>query len=59
MIFIFLFCREKAHDNKEFIVKIQDLIVNHESRPLKSNPGTGAMFLEMQFLLGYNLKIIT
>ena len=39
MIFIFLYSPEKAHGNKEkLVVKIQDLVVNHKSRPLKSNP---------------------
>ena len=35
MIFIFLSCREKTHDDK--VVKIQKLIVNPESRLVKSN----------------------
>ena len=38
MIFIFLSCRDKAHDNKEFCREIQNLVVNDESRPIKSNP---------------------
>ena len=37
MIFNFLFC-ENAYDNENSFVKIQNLIVNHESRPL-SYPG--------------------
>ena len=34
MIFNFLFC-ENAYDNENSVVKIQNLIVNHESRPVK------------------------
>ena len=37
MIFIFLSYREKAHDNKNFSQKFQNLIVNDESQPIKSN----------------------
>ena len=37
MIFIFFSCYEKAHNNKNSVVKIQNLIVNHESGPIKSN----------------------
>ena len=47
MIFIFLSCRDKAHDNKEFSREIQNLVVNDESRPIKSNPEwrrQGALF---------------
>ena len=38
MIFFFLSCCEKACDNKEFGLKIQNLIVNHKSQPIKLNP---------------------
>ena len=38
MIFVFLSCRDKAHDNKEFSREIKNLVLNHESRPIKSNP---------------------
>ena len=37
MIFIFLSCREKAHDNKEFSPEISKSCLNQESRPVKSN----------------------
>ena len=39
MIFIFLYCREKAHDNKNSVVKIQNLDMSQESEAIKSNPG--------------------
>ena len=39
MIFIFLYCREKAHDNKNSVVKIQNLDMSQESETIKSNPG--------------------
>ena len=40
VIFIFLYCCKKAHDNKEFSQKkIENLVVNFESWPVKSNPG--------------------
>ena len=29
-----------AHDKKNLVVKIQNLFLNHESRPIKSNPKT-------------------
>ena len=38
LIFFFLSCCEKACDNKEFGLKIQNLIVNHKSQPIKLNP---------------------
>ena len=38
MIFFFLSCCEKTCDNKEFGLKIQNLIVNHKSQPVKLNP---------------------
>ena len=38
MVFIFLFCREKAHDNEEFSRENSKLVVNHKSRPVKLNP---------------------
>ena len=38
MIFFFLSCCEKACDNKEFGLKIQNLVVNHKSQPIKLNP---------------------
>ena len=38
LIFIFLSCCEKAHMiTKNSVVKIKNLVVNHESRPVKSN----------------------
>ena len=38
LIFFFLSCCEKACDNKEFGLKIQNLVVNHKSQPIKLNP---------------------
>ena len=38
MIFIFLSCQEKAHDKKEPSCENSKLVMNHESRPVKSNP---------------------
>ena len=38
MIFIFLSCHEKSHDNKNSVKKIQNLILNQESLPIKWNP---------------------
>ena len=35
--YLFISCPEMAHNNKNSVVKIQNL-VNHESRPFKSNP---------------------
>ena len=37
MIFVFLLCHEKAHDNKQ-VTKIQNLVANHESQSIKLNP---------------------
>ena len=34
MIFIFLSCREMAHDKKNSVVKFQNLVVNHESETI-------------------------
>ena len=44
MIFIFLSFCEKAHDNKNSVVKIQNLIVNHESWSVTSNPAVPFLF---------------
>ena len=38
LIFIFLSCRKKAHDTKEFSHENLNLVVNHESRSVNSNP---------------------
>ena len=51
MIFIFLSFREKAHDNKNSVMKIQNLIVNHQAWPVKSNPS----FCSLVFLVKQNL----
>ena len=45
-IFIFSSCREKAPDNKEFSLKIKKLVANHESLPVKFNPGKALLCKE-------------
>ena len=38
MIFIFLFCCEKAHDKREFSCGNSNLVMNHKSELVKLNP---------------------
>ena len=38
MIFIFLSCYEGLIMRENSVMKIQNLVVNHESQPVKSNP---------------------
>ena len=45
LIFIFLSCHEKAHDNKEFCHENSNFAVNHKSHPVKWNPGDKSFML--------------
>ena len=50
MIFIFLYFCKKPHDNKNSAVKILNLVVSHQSRPVKSNPSyCSVCFLSLSY----------
>ena len=59
LIFIFLSCHEKAHDNKVFSRENSELIMNHESQPVKSSPALTASTECLNILKTRNINTTT
>ena len=45
MIFIFFIVLKRLVITKNSVVKIQNRVMNHESRPVKSNPGVAVFYV--------------